>query len=285
MATFTNRATLSYGDTTTNSNIVTGELLAVLSASKTAVGTSYRPGDRITHIIRITNSGSAPLSNLTITDNLGAYPFGNTVLVPLTYAEGSVQFFIDGIPAPAPSVAVDTSLVFSDLTVPAGSSAMLLYETLVNAYAPAEAGGTVTNTAQITADCLFTPLEASETITAASSAVLILSKSICPAAVTECDLLTYTFVIQNIGTSPACEDDGAVITDTFDPILSDISVTYNGIPWTAPENYTYDALSGLFATVPGQITVPAATYSQDPTTGHYIMTPGVATVQVSGTVI
>jgi hypothetical protein len=37
-------------------------------------------------------------------------------------------------------------------------------------------------------------------------------------------------------------------------------------------------------TVPGQITVPAATYTQDPITGAYTVNPGVATLVVTGTI-
>ena len=37
MPTFTNQATLSYNNITTNSNVVTGQLLEVLSVTKTAV--------------------------------------------------------------------------------------------------------------------------------------------------------------------------------------------------------------------------------------------------------
>ena len=35
---------------------------------------------------------------------------------------------------------------------------------------------------------------------------------------------------------------------------------------------------------PGQILVPAATYAQDPVTGAYIATPGIATLVVTGTI-
>ncbi len=282
MATFTNRATLFYGDSATNSNTVSGELLAVLSAGKTAIGSLYRPGDRITYIIRITNTGVGALRNVSVTDNLGAYTFENSVFIPLTFTEGSVQYFIDGLPAPAPSASVDSSLIFRDLHIPGGSTATLIYEAVVNAYAPAEAGGSVTNTATILADCLAEPLEVSETITAAGDAVLVLSKSLCPETVSESDRLTYTFVVQNIGTAPSLD---AVITDTFSPLLSDLAVTYNGINWVSPENYTYDPSSGQFETVPGQLSVLGATFSRDAVTGRYIMTPGVATVQVSGVVI
>ena len=78
--------------------------------------------------------------------------------------------------------------------------------------------------------------------------------------------------------------DNAAITDTFDPILSDLAVTFNGTPWVEGTDYTYDETTGLFATVPGQITVPAATYTQDPVTGQYTVIPGTATLTVTGTV-
>ena len=76
----------------------------------------------------------------------------------------------------------------------------------------------------------------------------------------------------------------AVVSDTFDPILNPINVTFNGTPWSAGTNYTYDSGTGQFSTVAGQITVPAATYTQDPTTGIWSMTPGVSTLVVRGTV-
>ena len=45
MATFYNQATLSYNGNTTTSNITTGELVEVLSATKTAVQTEYQQDD------------------------------------------------------------------------------------------------------------------------------------------------------------------------------------------------------------------------------------------------
>ena len=48
--------------------------------------------------------------------------------------------------------------------------------------------------------------------------------------------------------------------------------------------YNYTEATGLFATVPGQILVPAATYTQDPVTGAYTATPGIATLVVTGTI-
>ena len=53
---------------------------------------------------------------------------------------------------------------------------------------------------------------------------------------------------------------------------------------TPTTDYTYNADTGDFATVAGAITVPAATYTQDPTTGAYSVTPGSAILTVTGTV-
>lgn len=50
MAQFTNQAQLRYGNSVTNSNIAVGEILEVLSISKTAVKNTYHPGGTITYI-------------------------------------------------------------------------------------------------------------------------------------------------------------------------------------------------------------------------------------------
>ena len=54
--------------------------------------------------------------------------------------------------------------------------------------------------------------------------------------------------------------------------------------WAEPANYTYNETNGSFATVAGQITVPAATFTQDAVTGIITTTPGTATVTVTGTI-
>jgi hypothetical protein len=98
------------------------------------------------------------------------------------------------------------------------------------------------------------------------------------------DRVTYTFVIQNSGNQAVVATDDAIITDVFDPILTNLTVTYNGAAWTEGVNYTYDAATGLFSTLPGSITVPAASYTQNPVTGEYTVTPGIATLVVTGTI-
>ena len=73
-------------------------------------------------------------------------------------------------------------------------------------------------------------------------------------------------------------------TDKFDPILSDIEVTYNGTPWTEGNEYEYNTTTGEFETKAGAITVPSATTTRDDTTGAVSITPGVSTITVTGTI-
>ena len=283
MATFFNQATLSYSGGTVNSNITTGEILEVLSATKTAVYDRYSPGSDVTYAVNIVNSGTIAFTGLTITDDLGAYTFGTSTLQPLDYIVGSVRYFIDGILQPAPAVTVGPPLVISGINVPAGGTTTILYAARANNFAPLNVEGTIVNTVTISGGGI-TPLTATETVSAEAEPRLTITKSVSPTTVTENSQLTYTFVIQNTGNVPADATDAVVVTDTFDPILSNLSVTYNGAVWTSPANYTYNEATGQFATVPGNITVPAATYTQDPTTGVWIVDPGVAVITVTGTI-
>ena len=73
MATITNQAALSYNGVTTLSNIAVGELVEVLTATKTAADTTYTAGGVKTFVISLVNSSAAALTGLTVTDTLGSY--------------------------------------------------------------------------------------------------------------------------------------------------------------------------------------------------------------------
>lgn len=57
-----------------NSNIAVGEIVEVLSVSKTAVTENYVRGGDVTYVISAVNSGSTPLTGVSITDDLGDIP-------------------------------------------------------------------------------------------------------------------------------------------------------------------------------------------------------------------
>ena len=284
MAIFSNQATLTYNGSSTNSNIAYGEILDVLVATKTAVEGTYTPGQIVTYVVTLRNTGTAALTGLTVTDDLGGYLFNGTTVYPLTYEAGSVAMFTNGVPQIAPAVTAGPPLVISDITVPAGGDVVLVYQARANAYANPALGGTIVNTVTVTGDGLSAPITATETVVVAAEPMLTISKSITPAQVVDNDRVTYTFVIQNSGNQAVVATDNAAITDTFDPILTALAVTFDGAVWTQGVQYNYNEATGLFTTIPGQILVPAATYVQDPVTGAYTATPGIATLVVTGTI-
>ena len=287
MAAFTNQATLTYRNSVRNSNIVSGEVVQVLSADKNAVRDTYAPGETITYTVSLVNAGTTPYNNLTVTDNLGAYTVGTltpVTVVPMTYTDGSVLVFVNGVLQAAPAVTAGPPLVISGINVPAGGNTVLVYRATLNEYAPLGTGAQVQNTATISGAGISTPLTATETVTAAQGADLAITKSLFPATVVENGQLTYTFTIQNYGTAASVATDEVFVSDTFLPILTDLTVLLNGAPLAVTTDYTYDESTGVFSTVPGRIVVPAATYAQDPATGIWTVDPGVATLTVTGTV-
>ena len=285
MAQFTNQAQLSYNNSVVNSNIAVGEILEVLSASKTAVMDDYTRTDDVTFVISANNSGATAVTGLSISDNLGAYPFGDETLYPLSYVEGSVHLYINGVlQQTAPTVEAGPPLVFSGINLPANSNMLLIYEADVTRFAPLGVDDSIVNVATISGTGLPSSVTVTATVTPEAEPELTITKSIEPVPVTENGTLTYRFIIQNFGNTAADAEDNVAVTDVFDPILENLAVTFNGTAWTAGTEYNYSAESGLFTTVAGQITVPAATYTQDPETGAWVVTPGVSTLVVTGTV-
>ncbi len=282
MATFTNQAQLRVNNTVTNSNVAVGEVLEVLSATKTAVVESYSADGTVTYVLQLVNTGDTALTGITITDNLGAFEFDTQTLTPLTYVDGSIRYFTNGVLQAAPTVTAGPPLVITGITIPANGTATLIYEARANEFAPLGTDGTIVNTATVSGGGI-TPVTATETVTAENAANLSITKAISPVPVVENGRLTYTFTIQNTGNEEVDAADDAVITDTFDPILTDLVVTFNGVTWTEGVNYNYNPTTGLFSTIAGQVTVPAATFTQD-TTGAVVVTPGTSTLVVTGTV-
>lgn len=283
MPAFTNMATLTYNGNTVNSNVVTGQILEALTAVKTAVLPEYSVGEDVTYVVSIVNSGTTAYENLTITDDLGAYTVEGQTRYPMTYTAGSIRYYVNGILQAAPTVTAGPPLAITGITVPAGGDAIVIYEALPNAYAPGAVGSTIVNTATITGGGLSAPLTAQETVTVAQVADPVITKALDPMVVPENGQLTYTFTIRNYGNTPLVSTDDVILSDAFDPILENITVNFNGTAWTLGTNYSYDPTTGAFATLPGQITVPAATYTQN-VDGTWAVTPGTATLTVTGTI-
>lgn len=284
MANFYNQATLAYNGTTVNSNITTGEIVERITVTKTAVLDRYYADSEITYVMTIRNSGSTSISNLILTDNLGEYDYNELSLVPLEYIQGAILYYVNGVLQNTPTVTVGPPLTITGISIPAGGTVIIVYKVRTNQFAPLDQESSIENTVSVIGDGINTPITANETVYPQSEPILSITKALTPIVVEENSRITYTFTIENKGNVDVTAGDSVVLTDKFNPILSDITVTFNGTAWTEGVNYIYDATTGEFSTVAGQITVPSATTTRDDTTGAVSITPGVSTITVTGTI-
>ena len=285
MLTFTNQAALSYRNRVRYSNLTTGQIADALTVAKESLTATYGPRDDVTYVVRLTNNGTAATTGLTVTDDLGGYDFGGDTLYPLAYVPGSLRCFVNGAEQAAPEVVPGQPMAVSGVSVPAGGNALLVYEAAVTEFADPSEEGSVTNTVTVSGASLTAPITASATVTAENGPELTIAKALSPETVGADRQVVYTFTIQNEGNAATTAEDSVVVTDTFDPALTDIAVTLNGQPLPQAGNYTYDESTGAFATVAGAIPVPTATYTQDPATGVYTAEPGEAVITVTGTIM
>ena len=282
MSVFTNFATLSYNGATISSNTVTGEILENVSVSKTAVTEEYALGDKIGYVVSLINSGETPVTGITVSDDLGAYELDGQTLYPLSYLADSLKLFVNGVLQSEPAVTAGPPLTVSGLEIPANGSALMVYEVEVTAFAPLGPESVITNTVTVTGGGISTALTASASIGTVDAADLSVSKALSPLVVSANGEITYSFLISNAGNLPVESADEVVLRDDFDPILTDISVNFNGTPWAVGVNYSYDKASGAFATLPGQITVPAASYTRSEDES-VLTVPGTAMLEIKGT--
>ena len=284
MANFYNQATLAYNGTTVNSNITTGEIVERITVTKTAVLDRYYADSEITYVMTIRNSGSTSISNLILTDNLGEYDYNELSLVPLEYIQGAILYYVNGVLQNTPTVTVGPPLTITGISIPAGGTVIIVYKVRTNQFAPLDQESSIENTVSVIGDGINTPITANETVYPKSEPILSITKALTPIVVEENSRITYSFTIENKGNVDVTAGDSVVLTDKFNPILSDITVTFNGTAWTEGVNYIYDATTGEFSTVAGQITVPSATVTRNETTGAVSITPGVSTITVTGTI-
>lgn len=135
MPTFTNQAQLSYNGITTNSNIARGEIVEVLSASKNSPSSTFSADGTQTYILNLANSGSTAYSNLTVTDDPGAYGFTpsagvTATLRPLSYTNGSIPYYQNGVMQASPTVNTTNGLTISGMIKPGAYPLKFLYTSL-----------------------------------------------------------------------------------------------------------------------------------------------------------
>lgn len=289
--TITNRATVSYSANgvagSAVSNLATATLQGPLNITKASMESSYRANSVLTYILTLDNTAATPLTNVTVTDNLGTFSYQPDVSVPavsvtpLSYV-GPSRLYIGGTFSQllTPTAGTD-SVSYTLPTIPANSTAMIIYDVAANANAPLAAESAIANTATATATGFAEPVMATHSVSAASYADIRIIKSMTPDPVTEGSNLTYTFTIYNYGNTAA---ENVVLTDTFTPApAAPLAVTVNGTD-AAASDYTYSG--GVFtlpSTTGTAVTVPAATVTTG-STGAVSVSPGTTVVTVTGVI-
>ncbi len=255
-----NQARLTYrydGETgSAASNVATAIIPDFLEAAKTSLESSYKANDEITYILSAVNNCCCGETVLTVTDNLGTFSsrFCDRDITPLTYI-GPAVLFIDGLQSETLDVSeFPNRVVFTVPSLPAGSSAVIIYKVRVNEYADICPGSSIENTACFEYSCSGgKETQASHTLPVGSYADVSIVKSMNRDC--SCEGITYKFVISNSGNTDAYN---VVLTDEFNPApeISSITVGGNLIPSTG---YTY--VNGVLTLPIGTgeaITVPAA---------------------------
>lgn len=285
-----NRAqiTFNYGNVTgasAASNLATTTLQGPLTVSKNSLNAFYSADDELTYIITLENTGNSAIESVTVTDDLGRFtpPAMSQPVTPLTYV-GPAQLYVNGALSNQLSVEITGTgeLQFNIASLPGNSNAIIVYIVEVNEFAPLSVDfGSITNDVVADADSICESSVDSNTINVLPAADIRLIKQMSPDPVVCGEQITYTINIYNYGNVAATN---VQLTDVFNPMPTDISVYVNG---ALTNNYTYNEASGLLTlptTTDESVTIPAATYTRDTTTGVVTTQPGVVTVVITGTI-
>lgn len=286
MAILNNQANVTYTYTgarapeTRISNVANTTLIEDYSflISKQALQTGYVPGENITFIVTITNDGVNPLTNFTITDDLGR---GTGTASPLTYILSSARLIVNDTTTTINPTSTDPLTFTIPTTLDSGDSLNIVYVAEVNDTVTQDVD-TITNTvsASATSTTGTNPVTetTSNTISRVNDASLVIIKQSNQSVINSGDNLDYTITISNQGALPATD---VVVTDTLPDgfTVNSISISQNGTTYNyAPSEYTINPATNT-------LTLPNASGRPITIDGFIAGVDNSAVITVSGTFV
>lgn len=189
--------TSNEGITDTDTATTTIGSLPVLNLTKSSVdvnGAPLRPGDTLSYVIVVVNTGNAVATNVTVSD---------VTPVNTTYVPGSIAGGDSASDAGLPL------LTWTINSLPPNIPVTLTFAVTVNL--PLTNNLNLVNTAAVTSNEVTTPTQGTVTDTVTSSHTLAIAKSAQPDPVEPGGLLTYTLVFTVSGDAPVY---GLTLSDT-----------------------------------------------------------------------
>lgn len=257
--------TYGYGDEGNDSaisNVAVANLIEEYSITgfKSSLNTGFRPGQNVTYIVQVENTGTQPLYSVTISDDLGGSE------QPLTFVVGSGSLNIDGTITqiiPTSTNPLEFTLVNP---LPSGEKATITYIARVSSSLESDVTSIV-NTVQIsgrkesvTGDLVTLSPNPSVTLEIDSYADVELRKDVSTNNIVEGETFSYVITLENSGNLDATD---VVVTDTLPTGFSVSSITsVSGGVLTTYETSDYNVDSSNILTLPigsKTITVPAST--------------------------
>lgn len=267
-----------------SSNIAVTTMQEAVSVSKTALSDSYFQLSEIPFIIEVTNNGFEEIKNLTVQDDLGSYTLNQNIcgskFTPLTYIGPSLLYIAGKFHSNLTPTTLQNKIEFKIESIPAKSTALIIYKTITNEFSPLALDSEITNTVTVTSESLSNIKEASSTVKVRNSADIKIIKNMSPNPVLAGEKITYSFSLYNYGNTDATN---VVLTDTLSPSPANISAKLDSNDLqTMHFSYIDGNLTIPSANSDLNISIPAAKFIQNNITGLISVKPGITTITVSG---
>lgn len=245
--------------------------------TKESLETNYFLDSNITYIISIENNSELPLFNVRLKEDLGTYPTDDSPIyvTPLKYMDTFKCYLNGKIKNIENPKSYSDKIVFEIDCIPKASTLIIVYLCKANAKAPLSKNDSITNTSYLLIPSMQKSVVASSAITPLEKADIKIIKQIKKISESGVD---FNLSIYNYGNTPATN---VIIKDTFEQSFSKLKIFVNS---QSVKNSDYSYLSNklTFPTASSDysISVPAATFSRDKTSGKFSINPGVMNILI-----